>query len=80
MDLVDAKIPVPAMMSTKYIPFDFSNHRGGLGLHFRNSHLGPFVLTTTLLPLLKATAAIPDTDVRIVTVCSTLVQDSATHD
>lgn len=32
------------------------------------SHLGPFVLTKTLLPILEATAAEPGSDVRVVTV------------
>ncbi|KAG9037158.1 hypothetical protein FRB95_006712 [Tulasnella sp. JGI-2019a] len=34
------------------------------------NHLGPFALTTTLLPLIKRTAAEPNSDVRIVTVSS----------
>ncbi|KAG8878540.1 hypothetical protein FRB97_002409 [Tulasnella sp. 331] len=34
------------------------------------NHLGPFVLTTTLLPLIKKTAAEPGSDVRVVTVSS----------
>lgn len=33
------------------------------------SHLGHFALTNKLLPLLKATADLPGSDVRIVTVC-----------
>ncbi|KAG8982499.1 hypothetical protein FRB93_008017 [Tulasnella sp. JGI-2019a] len=34
------------------------------------NHLGPFVLTTTLLPLIKKTAAEPGSDVRVVTLSS----------
>ncbi|KAI5474780.1 NAD-P-binding protein [Pseudohyphozyma bogoriensis] len=35
-----------------------------------NSHLGPFVLTQTLLPLLIKTSALPGSDVRVITVAS----------
>jgi len=34
------------------------------------NHFSPFVFTNTLLPLLKSTAALPDSDVRIVNVSS----------
>jgi len=34
------------------------------------SHIGHFVLTNKLLPLMKSTAALPNSDVRIVTVAS----------
>jgi len=33
-----------------------------------DSHVSPFVFTTTLLPLLEATAKLPGADVRVVTV------------
>lgn len=34
-----------------------------------SSHLGHFIFTIKLLPLLKATADLPGSDVRIVNVC-----------
>ena len=34
------------------------------------SHLSPFIFTNTLLPLMAATAKLPDSDVRIVNVRS----------
>lgn len=42
----------------------------GIEAEFATNHFGPFVLTTTLLPLLKKTARIPGSDVRIVTLSS----------
>jgi len=43
------------------------------------SHLGHFVLTTTLLPLLKHTASLPSSDVRVVTL-SSIQHSSASND
>ncbi|KZP18129.1 NAD-P-binding protein [Athelia psychrophila] len=37
------------------------------------SHLSPFIFTNTLLPLMKATAKLPDSDVRIVNVLSSVM-------
>ncbi|KAF7977330.1 hypothetical protein HWV62_4109 [Athelia sp. TMB] len=43
------------------------------------SHLSPFLFTNTLLPLMIATAALPDSDVRIVNVSHPLRPDSPVH-
>ncbi|KAG9037537.1 hypothetical protein FRB95_005119 [Tulasnella sp. JGI-2019a] len=43
------------------------------------NHLGPFVLTTTLLPLLKKTAAEAGSDVRIITLSSSSHYESWLH-
>ncbi|KAL8280579.1 hypothetical protein RQP46_006902 [Phenoliferia psychrophenolica] len=42
----------------------------GIEQAFVGNVLGPFVLTTTLLPLLKKTASLPGSDVRIVNIAS----------
>ncbi|KAF2002878.1 NAD(P)-binding protein [Amniculicola lignicola CBS 123094] len=42
----------------------------GISVSFGTNHLGPFLLTTTLLPLLTHTTTLPNTSVRIVNVSS----------
>ncbi|KAH8807364.1 hypothetical protein F5884DRAFT_340849 [Xylogone sp. PMI_703] len=48
----------------------FETDKNGFELTMAVNHIGHFVLTTKLLPLLKATALRPESDVRIVTVSS----------
>jgi NAD(P)-dependent dehydrogenase (short-subunit alcohol dehydrogenase family) len=50
-------------------PLDTDSH--GISVSVATNHLGPFTLTQNLLPLLKKTAEIKDSDVRVVNVAST---------
>ncbi|EIM92948.1 NAD-P-binding protein [Stereum hirsutum FP-91666 SS1] len=50
------------------VPYALSEE--GIELSVATNHLGHFVLTNTLLPLLTTTSRMPDTDVRIVNVAS----------
>ncbi|KZO91904.1 NAD-P-binding protein [Calocera viscosa TUFC12733] len=49
---------------------DFELTSEGLSTIMVANHVAPFVFATTLLPLLEATAKLPGTDVRIITVAS----------
>ncbi|KZO91905.1 NAD-P-binding protein [Calocera viscosa TUFC12733] len=49
---------------------DFEVSSEGLSTVFAADHVAPFVFTTTLLPLMEATAKLPGADVRIITVSS----------
>ncbi|KAF2739841.1 short-chain dehydrogenase [Polyplosphaeria fusca] len=53
-------------------PLDFDHH--GISVSVATNHLGPFLLTTALLPLLKKTASL-NSDVRVVNVASTTHYD-----
>ncbi|KAG8722356.1 hypothetical protein FRC08_003307 [Ceratobasidium sp. 394] len=50
----------------------FETNEDGIETMFATNHVGHFVLTTTLLPLMKKTSALNETDVRIVNVASTV--------
>ncbi|KAG8787330.1 hypothetical protein FRC12_015675 [Ceratobasidium sp. 428] len=50
----------------------FEINEDGIETMFATNHVGHFVLTTTLLPLMKKTSALNETDVRIVNVASTV--------
>ncbi|KAF7977327.1 hypothetical protein HWV62_4103 [Athelia sp. TMB] len=52
------------------IATEFKATADGLSENMLVNHLSPFLFTNTLLPLLIATAALPDADVRIVNVTS----------
>jgi len=49
---------------------DFALTSEGLSDIFAADHVSPFVFTSTLLPLLEATAKLPGADVRVITVAS----------
>ncbi|KAG9122544.1 hypothetical protein FRC07_001026 [Ceratobasidium sp. 392] len=50
----------------------FEINEDGIETMFATNHVGHFVLTTTLLPLMKKTSTLNETDVRIVNVASTV--------
>ncbi|EJT98032.1 NADP-binding protein [Dacryopinax primogenitus] len=52
------------------LPSDYKLTSEGLSEVFAADYVSPFVLTTTLLPLLEKTARLPGSDVRVVTVAS----------
>ncbi|KZO90125.1 NAD-P-binding protein [Calocera viscosa TUFC12733] len=49
---------------------DFEVTAEGLSTIFATDHVSPFVFTSTLLPLMEATAKLPGADVRIITLSS----------
>ncbi|KZO90124.1 NAD(P)-binding protein [Calocera viscosa TUFC12733] len=53
-----------------HLASEFELSKEGLSTVFAADHVSPFVFTTTLLPLMEATAKLPGADVRIITVAS----------
>ncbi|KAI0319571.1 NAD-P-binding protein [Amylostereum chailletii] len=49
---------------------DYVQADSGVEMSVAVNHIGPFVLTTMLLPLLKSTASLPGSDVRIISLTS----------
>lgn len=62
-------IGVQDVMTIKYVLLFFMSSLS-INTYVPHSHISPLVFTLTLLPLLRATSAHPDSDVRIVTVTS----------
>jgi len=64
-DKLDILVNNAGMMASPY-----SETSEGLSTVMAANHLGPFVFTTTLLPVLEATAKLPGSDVRVINVSS----------
>jgi len=53
---------------------DYRLNQAGIEMSVAVNHVGPFVFTSMLSPLLKSTAAVPGSDVRVVSLASTAYQ------
>jgi len=68
--LINTKPKTRTCLTLDRIIADFKLGSRGIQEIITVNHFSPFVSTNTLLPLLKSTAALPDSDVRIVNVSS----------